>query len=57
MSDTRFMDNRDSWTAQHRTLAVMPNHFPISALAVLMFRKRPINPTFGAGLAGRILVS
>lgn len=31
------MDDRDGWTAQHRTLAVMPNHFPISALAVLMF--------------------
>jgi ATP adenylyltransferase/5',5'''-P-1,P-4-tetraphosphate phosphorylase II len=31
------MDNRESWTALHRTLAVMPNHYPIGALAILMF--------------------
>ena len=37
MTPTCFMDNRDGWTAVHRNLAVMPNHFPIGPLAVLMF--------------------
>jgi len=31
------MDNRDGWTGMYRDLAVMPNHFPIGPLAVLMF--------------------
>jgi hypothetical protein len=37
MTYTCFMDNRESWTAVYKTLAVVPNHFPIGPLAVLMF--------------------
>src|ERR1035438_7499780 len=37
MSGTCFMDNRENWTGRHQTLAVMPNHYPISALSLLLF--------------------
>jgi hypothetical protein len=37
MTTTCFMDNRENWTGMYKTLAVMPNHFPIGPLSVLMF--------------------
>jgi len=36
MHETCFMDDRENWIGHHRTLAVIPNGFPIDALALLL---------------------